>query len=929
MKRTFFLLFLLFPVLLIATETNDFTVAVEQMNDGFYSQSISTFQKLYNTSKSPEIREKSLLLLGESYLRAQKTNKSIKSFKIYLESYPEGKFITFANSRIGVAYMKKGIYKKAIYYLEKALKDKNTPYKSEIAVNLAECYGNLGNPGKGIFIVENTLKTSSSNRELLYMELAVLYNKKGNYKKAISAIKNVINSGKTAYLNRAYYLAGEIYFKYGNYEKAINYLNRNLQSYNDYKYPSIYLLGEIYTVTGNYFTATKLFKELSGKSRFNEAGMFGLAWLEYQRGNYKTSLEYLSKISKKSKLVDRKLFYEALCYKQLNNDSLFLSLADSLVKSTSDRMLSNRMEYEKFDYYLSKNNDTMIKSQLKTLQKVNSDYYKLALANYRYRNKKYNDALILFKSLLNNRRIKEYSPSIKYHIILTESKLKRYDKSLSYINTWWNSLSFYHNELTLLKADIFIKTGQYKKSLSLLGHYYSTAKKPYKELALRALAWTYLKMKNYKNGYVYFKKFVDNYPESQYYNEALLELGNCSYNIGKKDEALLYYSKIKGKKEIQKALFRQGKVLYEKGDYMSAIKILKTFVERYPANAVSDDALYYVALAFYNTGKADSAVYYSKKILNDYKNSDNYYDAVLLLGDISYNNARYTEMLNYYSDIIKNDADTIHAKHALNTIIDYFNTINKTNGIVPYFKNNYSEILRLKQNYNIFIANYLIEKGLYKAASEFTDNISSSKYSGEKNFLKGKLLIAKGDTLSGINLLKSTNRSFAQYEVIKLYYNTYKYDSLLYYVKAYEKNFTYSDRMKFLEAYALFWLNKDIKQINASIPPYNSRISIMKLIRNYDNNKNIKTLDDAVKFFSSDDPFTKAYATYLAGEIKYDSGNYNDALGYLLKIKYIYDKADIIHRALSLAYEIVKSTNSEEKNRILQEMDKYEKLLKN
>ena len=927
MKRLFFALLFFLPVLIFAGESEDFGVAVQQMNDGFYSQSVSTFKSLYNSSNSPEIKEKSLLLLGECYLRSQKLNSALMSFNTYLNNYPSGKFIAFAYSRIGIIYMKKGSYSTAVKYLKKAYQFNNITYGNEIAINLAECYAKLGKINKGINLLIGRLKTSKGNNEPIYAKLAELYKIQGNSKKALSAIKIILSNKKSEYLNKAYYIAGDIYFNYGDYNKSIKYLNKNLLSNNDYKYPSMYLLGEIYTVTGNYYTANKLFNQLMKNTKYRKAGYFGLAWLNYQKADYEKALSYLNNIPDRSDFAERKIFYAALCNKQLKKDSMFLALSDSLIRFGKSNELIKKIEFEKFDYYLNKGDEAAIKMQLKKLSKISSSYYKLALADYEYKTGKYNKALMNFRTLLGNRDIAEYMGSVRYHIILSYSKMKQYQAALKYINKWWNSLSYYRNELTLLKDDILIKEKKYKQSLALLNNYYPGAIEPYKELSLRALAWTYMKMEDYKNAYVYFKKFVNDYPESIYYNEALLELGNCAYNTGKKDEALSYYGKIKGKKEIQKALFRQGKVLYEKGDYNSAIHLLKTFINKYPANTVADDALYYISLAFYNTNKPDSAKYYSKKLLTQYKNSDKYYDTILLLGDISFNSREYSQMLNYYSDIINNDTDTTHIKHAFGTTIDYFVTSGKKGDITYYFKNNYSKILREKESYNIFIANYLLEKGMSKIASYFIDNITSSQYTDYKNYLKGKSYMIEGDTLKGINLIKSVDKKYAIFETITYYYKKYEYDSLLFYTKKYESKFGKTDRISFLNAYALFWLNKNIPGINIHSKPYLSRIIIMNMIRSYENNKNINLINDALKYSSSEDPFTRAYALYLAGKIKFDSGNYSDALGYLLKIKYIYNRADILIKAMTIASKATETNNSPEKSRIMEEIKKYEKIL--
>lgn len=926
MKIIYILFLLLLPFLVFATELDDFNIAVEQMNDGYYTTSISSFLQLSNKAGSSEIKEKSLILLGESYLRKNDLKNTFKTFNKYINMYPAGKHIPFAYSRLGIVEYQRGNYENGINYLNLALEFKNISYRVDLSVFLADCYKQLGDYKKAIYSLEQMIKlVKDENLDQVYIKLAEIESEIGNNKKAISYINKVTGNPKSQFYYKANYIAGNILFNMSFYENAVKYLNRNAKSDNDYKYPSIYLLGEIHVIHGNYFTAEQLFNKLSNTSMYKYPGIFGNGWVAFERGNYTDALNNFDKIPSKASIYKDVIFYKALCYKKMNDEERFFIYADSLKHFTSDRSLIKKIEYEKFDYYLSASRFIEAKEELNNLKKTDKLYYQYSKGLLLYKRGKYSDALIILKSLVNSSELRDFTGNIKYRIILCNFKLKKYNKSIELINKWDKQLKYYNNEITLLKGDIYLKSGKYNKVVNTLANYYKKAKEPYKEIALRTIAWAYYKARNYGNSYTKFKEFTKHYPNSKYINEAYLELGNCAYNLNRKQEALSYYKMVKGKDEIQKAIFRQGKIFYEKREYSEAIQLLRSFIDKYPASSVADDALLYVALSFYNMNQPDSSEISAKKILTNYKNSNRYFDALIILGDISFNNNRYEKMQSYFSDIIKNDKDTFRIKHAINSLVDYFIKIDKIKDIPTYLSANYGEALRNNPDYSFYIADYLIMKGYNKEASILVDKVIEKKLTNKKKFYLGKLKIINGDTTGGLADIKLLNNKIALNEIVKFYYDVYQYDSLIKYSSNYLSKYTSNDMIIFEMEYALFWKGASIKTKQIGSIPYTSRLEILKLIQQYDRSKDISLFNLLQPFLSDNDLFTKAYAMYLAGLIKYDSGNYKDALNYLLKIKYIYNRADIIVKSLKICSDILSGNNDNELDKIVNEIKNYEK----
>ncbi len=130
-----------------------------------------------------------------------------------LKRYPD---VAMAYTNLGVAYGKTGQYKKAIFYLKKAIE--LNPRDPDNYNNLAIAYGKLGFHQQAIDILQKVIKLHPEEG-IYYYNLGIAYGKLGNYQKAIETLNRAIKLKPD--FGKAYYHRGLGYLSQGLHDKAM------------------------------------------------------------------------------------------------------------------------------------------------------------------------------------------------------------------------------------------------------------------------------------------------------------------------------------------------------------------------------------------------------------------------------------------------------------------------------------------------------------------------------------------------------------------------------------------------------------------------------------------------------------------------------------------------------------------------------------
>ncbi|HRP90701.1 MAG TPA: histidine kinase [Edaphocola sp.] len=205
-------------------------------NKGFYQQALEV--ALETLEKRKKIGDKNeelnaILQVGYTYDRMEDYHSAIKWYQkgLQLKGVNNENYIGRNYGLLGIAFDELKDYEKAIHYNLIAI---NHFKKVPNSVYLSTWYSNLGNTytkiGKLDLAEDYTLaaiKLNSQNNFSAYINLAKIYIDKGKLDNAekilIEKTKELETADQQRFLAEAYYRLYELYDKKGNYQKALNY----------------------------------------------------------------------------------------------------------------------------------------------------------------------------------------------------------------------------------------------------------------------------------------------------------------------------------------------------------------------------------------------------------------------------------------------------------------------------------------------------------------------------------------------------------------------------------------------------------------------------------------------------------------------------------------------------------------------------------
>lgn len=200
-------------------------------------------------------------------------------------------------------------------------------------------------------------------------------------------------------------------------------------------------------------------------------------------------------------------------------------------------------------------------------------------------------------------------------------------------------------------AEAYYDTGEYRRANRLYEQILPSYRgKPQAQRVIFYFADTYLQTKDYYLAAYQFESFVKSFPKSDKLQEASFLAAKCYYLLSPRysldqtntndaldklqifidnypnseflDEANSYVQELQTK--LEKKDFEISKQYYTIRDYKAAIKSLDNFIGSYPGTPYREDALYYKFLSSYEI--ATNSVYYKK--LDRLKDLQGIYDII-------------------------------------------------------------------------------------------------------------------------------------------------------------------------------------------------------------------------------------------------------------------------------------------------------------
>jgi TolA-binding protein len=186
--------------------------------------------------------------------------------------------------------------------------------------------------------------------------------------------------------------------------------------------------------------------------------------------------------------------------------------------------------------------------------------------------------------------------------------------------------------------------------------------------ALYGRGWVYYQGSDWLKAGPEFEQVVRRYPEAAVRPEALYRLGEVQFNLKNFDKAIATYSQLLREypqdRLAANARFRIGWVHYKAGNSEQAIRDLSALLRDYPNEPAAAEAQYWLGMAYMGEKQLDAARAQFENLLAKWPTSEVSSQAIMRLGDIAYNQGRYSQAMDTYARLTGPGSADVHTPDA-------------------------------------------------------------------------------------------------------------------------------------------------------------------------------------------------------------------------------------------------------------------------
>lgn len=761
-------------------------VAQYYFSQGNYPQALEWFNKVDENNLSYYDRDKYNFQKGYSLF----TSKNKKEATTYLNKVVNtSEYGSQAKYYLGFMAYEGDDYKQANRYFEEVSGEEK--YKEKLSYYQADMNFKLGNFQKAIDLgIKAMPKSNVVEKSELNKIIGESYFNLNKYEKAISYL-TLYKGKKGRWNNTDYYQLGYAYYKQNDFENAISQFNKIIGGKDSVAQNAYYHLGESYLKLNKKQEALNAFKnasEMPFEPSIQEDAYLNYVKLSYEIGNSYQNvssilIDFLNKYpNNASKSEIEKLLIDSYISSK--------NYKEALVLLERNRAPENKVAYQKVTFYrgLELFTDAKFKEAASMFEKSISeprDAKFTARATFwkgesEYTLENYKNAVLNYKQfmILPQAATTPEFKNCNYNLAYAYFKLNEYDQAGNY----------FENQIDKVKDDKIRLNDSYLRlaDCRFVSSKYNPALEAYKKV---------IELKSVDADYAYYQKaicygfigknsikieelnsFLQLYPKSSYRDDVLFELGNTYVTEKKPDLALRTYDQLNDEFKkgffTSKAILRQGLIYYNSDrDDQALIKFKK------------------VAADFPKTPEALEAVATARLIYVDNGKVDDYATWVRTLDFVSVTNA---ELDNDTFESAEKQYLQNNIKQAISGLSNYVSKFPK--GIHSLKANFY-----LAQSYyadgqeSKSVPNY--EYVIGESRSEFT----------EQSLARLAQILLKSDNLEkSIPVLlrleneadNPQNKSFAQSNLMKVYYTKKEYSNSVMYAEKVLANLKTDDNVK-------------------------------------------------------------------------------------------------------------------------------------
>jgi len=793
--------------------------------------------------------------VNEYQFRSGYSSFTKKDFATALEKFSACKtkkhqYTYAANYYAGYIEFKNADYDAALNDLHKASESKD--YKPLVAVLIANIYYRQGKYDELIPYAEGVIKDKSAgpNTNDIKLILADAYFFKQEFAKSTPLFKDYLTATGTKSLSPDMkYRIGFSSYKSGDFKQAVEMLETIASDKDSLGQSSAYILGLSYLKSNNKPSAILAF-ETAQRASFNlpitEESTFLYAKITADVGRYTEATArlkvYLEKYPKSSHIQEASELLSESFLGSRNYDEALTYIENLKYQNSRINTTYQRIAYYKAVELINKKDYTgalvvLDKSSKYSFDKtvyVNSLYWKGECLS---QEKRYNEADEAYSSAIEKGNTLENPNVIKAYYGLGYSyyyqkkwneAIPQFVKYITLQSEKKNKGDVYYRDAELRLADLYFVTRRFPEAIK----YYDLALEERKEdedyILFQKATINYLTKKT-SQAYTMYAQLTNKFPNSTYYDEALMQRCQLDLEDSKYELAIEGYSKIIAKKEDLKgikptALQKRAVSYYNLKEYDKALADNKRIINDYSTSPAAYSALlsiqeilgiqnktedfepilakykdsnpdskdlkeidYRNAQTLYNSEKYTAAIPAFNSFIQNYPSHGNIGEAQFYLADSYYRtkdltNAKkmYLEILTarnqYYKKSIQRLADISYAQTDLPNAIKYYDELQK---VASSNKEKTNSWIGLMTAY--FDSNQIDSADVY--ATKIINNGTAAPDAENKALLhKGKIAYSKKDFegaqdyfLSCLNGAKDISAAESQYMIAKIQYEKKQY----------------------------------------------------------------------------------------------------------------------------------------------------------
>ena len=761
-------------------------VAHYYFDQGNYPQALQWFDKVDESQLSSSDRDKFNFQKGYSFFNAKKKKEATVYLNKVVNSAEYG---SQAKYYLGFMAYEGDDYKQATKYFDEVSGEEK--YKEKLSYYQADMNFKLGNFQKAIDLGGKAMaKSNPSEKSELNKIIGESYFNLKQYDKAIPYL--VAYKGKKGRWNNTdFYQLGYAYYKQKDYENAISQFNKIIGGKDFVAQNAYYHLGESYLNTDKKQQALNAFKnasEMEFDAAIQEDASLNYAKLSYEIGNsYQSVPSVLQAFLKKypenasSSEIEKLLIDSYISSKNYK---------EALVLLERNKSPENKLAYQKvlfyrgLELYTDGNYEEASKMFAKSISEQKDAAFTARATFWKgeseYVQNDFKEALISFKQFMGLAQAKETPEfkNINYNIAYAYFKLKEYDQAGNY----------FQSQIATSKDDKVRLNDSYLRlaDCRFVTSKYGAAMEAYTKV---------IESKSVDADYAYFQKaisygfiskndkkieelnaFLQLYPKSDYRDDAMFELGNTYVAENKNDLAIKTYDRLntefKKGSFTSRSILRQGLIYYNSDKDEQALVKFKKVAADFPRTPEALEAVATARLIYVDGGRVDEYANWVRTLdfvaVTDAELDNDTYEAAEK--QFQQNNTK--QAITGFSGYVAKFPRGIHALNANYYLAQLYYSEGSESKSIP--------------NYEFVIA---------QPRSEFTDQSLSRLaqiFLKNKDYDKAIPVLSRLENEADL----SQNKTFAQSNLMKSYYDIKDYSNSVIYAEKVLMNPKTDDNVK-------------------------------------------------------------------------------------------------------------------------------------